>query len=221
LEEEISSRNTLANEQENPSSMQNKVRILQWSNIRMTSNYLHWPTKFGSEPRNFAWRIHMLQVRNNSETVPTCKNRISLMQMTCGWLPLGELFFLGLFCVVHSCPALMKRVDKGSFQRLPISIPSKVHSRGSKSQYLQRFSVHVRSWHQQGSQWCFTDLKGNKHDSVIHCIPHNTRTRNISFYYCSMMPKRRIRKINFIHCMYAAKDKGISVSVLCRQREGY
>ncbi len=41
LEEEISLRNTLANEQANPSSMQNKVRILEWSNIRMTSNYLH------------------------------------------------------------------------------------------------------------------------------------------------------------------------------------
>jgi hypothetical protein len=50
LEEEVSLRNTLANEKENPSSMQNKVRILQWSNIRMTSNYLHWPAKFGSEP---------------------------------------------------------------------------------------------------------------------------------------------------------------------------
>jgi hypothetical protein len=40
LEEEISLRNTLANEQANPSSMQNKVRILQWSNIRMTSNMI-------------------------------------------------------------------------------------------------------------------------------------------------------------------------------------
>jgi hypothetical protein len=29
LEEEVSLRNTLANEKENPSSMQNKVRILQ------------------------------------------------------------------------------------------------------------------------------------------------------------------------------------------------
>ncbi len=100
--------------------MQNKVRIFQWSNIRMTSNYLHWPAKFGTEPRKFAWRIHMLQVRNNSERVPTCKNRISLMQVTCGWLPLGKLFLFGF--VLHS--TFMSSTDEKSGQRFIPEAPN-------------------------------------------------------------------------------------------------
>jgi len=56
LEHEVSLRNTLVSEQENPSNMQNKVRILQWFNIRMDFNHLHLPTKFGFEPRKFAFQ---------------------------------------------------------------------------------------------------------------------------------------------------------------------
>jgi hypothetical protein len=56
LEDEVSLRSTLASEQENPSNMRNKVRILQWSNIRINSNYLHLLAKFGFEPRKFAFQ---------------------------------------------------------------------------------------------------------------------------------------------------------------------
>ncbi len=58
----------------------------------------------------------MLQVKNGSEKyLHAQQNQFDANDM---WLPLGEFFF----CIVRLCPALMERVDKGSFQRLPIVI---------------------------------------------------------------------------------------------------
>jgi len=95
LEDEVSLRNTLASKQENPSSMQNKVRILQWSNIRMDSNYLHLPTKFGSEPRNLHFKDSHVASKERIKESTYMQNKISLMQMTCGYLWVSFFFFLG------------------------------------------------------------------------------------------------------------------------------